>query len=174
MNLLKGRNGLILGIFAVFIFLDQITKIAVRESFSTTGPKQFFFNTIDYIYVENTGAFLSLGANMPEWLRFLIFSVLVAVGLGFVIWHLFKTKDMTKISTWALSLIIAGGIGNLIDRFFRGSVTDFVVMGIGPVRTGVFNLADFIIVIGSCLLVWEQIQISRAQKKLIIQNKTKS
>ena len=108
---------------------------------------------------------MSLGANLPEWLRFLIFSVFVAIGLGFVIWHVFKSKEMTLISTWALSLIIAGGIGNLIDRFFRGTVTDFLVMGIGPLRTGVFNLADFIIVIGSCLLVWEQIQLSRKEKQ---------
>jgi len=165
MKYLKNRNGLIVSIFFVFVLLDQLTKIWVRNTYHSVGPKQFFFNTIDYVYVENAGAFLSLGSNLPEWLRFLIFSVFVAIGLGFVIWHLFKNKEMSYLSTWALSLIIAGGIGNLIDRFFRGTVTDFVVMGIGPLRTGVFNLADFIIVIGSCLLVLEQIQISRAQKK---------
>ncbi|MDH4468143.1 MAG: signal peptidase II [Bacteriovoracaceae bacterium] len=165
MKFFNKRNVIILSILTIFIVLDQIIKIGVRSTYDTVGPKNFWGNTINYVYVENPGAFLSLGANLPDWARFFIFSVLVSVGLGFVLWHLFKSTEMSKISTHALSLIMAGGIGNLIDRIFRGTVTDFLVMGIGEIRTGVFNLADFIIVIGSLMLVWEQIQISRAKKK---------
>jgi signal peptidase II len=158
------RNVLIINILLVFTVLDQVTKILVRSTYATIGPKTFLANTINYVYVENPGAFLSLGANLPDWLRFFIFSILVSIGLGFVLRHLFKSSDMSKISTIALSLIMAGGVGNLIDRIFRGTVTDFLVMGIGELRTGVFNVADFIIVVGSILLVWEQFVLSKKTK----------
>jgi signal peptidase II len=85
--------------------------------------------------------------------RTLIFTGLVAVFLlGLLVWVL-RTADISKMAVVAASLVIGGGIGNLIDRVaFNGGVTDFMNMGIGSLRTGIFNVADVWIMAGVVLL----------------------
>ncbi len=77
-------------------------------------------------YVENRGGFLSAGANLPPTVR-------TAIGLA---------------------LFLAGGASNWIDRVVRGSVIDFLNVGIGPVRTGVFNVADVAIMLGVAIIAF--------------------
>jgi signal peptidase II len=146
------RIGVILGIILGTVGLDQITKVVARDHL--TG--QFFTylgDTIRLQLTENTGAFLSLGADMDPTARMLIFTVGIGIFLVGTIWMLVKNSKMNQWTTISLSLIVAGGIGNLIDRAYKGSVTDFMNVGIGWLRTGVFNVADMAIMAGIFIML---------------------
>ncbi len=109
-----------------------------------------------FIYAENPGAFLGLGGQWSRELRFVIFALIVFFGLGGMLWYLIK-KENLKINLYAYSFILAGGFGNLWDRVFHddGHVIDFMLIEIwGPLRTGVFNVADIFIVIGVLLALF--------------------
>ncbi len=104
----------------------------------------YFHNTIRLSYVENTGAAMSLGDQLPKLAGFILLCVLPLAFLllagGYVIRHL---EEMSVAKIFSFSLLIAGGLGNLIDRiFYNLHVTDFMNIGIHNIRTGIFNVAD--------------------------------
>lgn len=133
---------------------DQAIKILAKSHLSGTRlPMDYLNGAVRIQYAENTGAFLSLGADLPEKARYLLFVGLVGpiliLGLAFA----FKSQRMVLAQKMGLILAIGGGIGNLIDRIAHGAVVDFVSLGIGPLRTGIFNLADVAITIGLLLFL---------------------
>lgn len=133
---------------------DQATKIAARQHLQGEQMQSFLGDTFRLTYAENSGAFLSLGASLPDTWRTIIFVVFVAIFLiGFLIW-MFRSKHVSMWTIVASTLIVGGGIGNLIDRVaFDGRVTDFMNMGIGSLRTGIFNVADIWIMVGAALML---------------------
>ena len=140
-------------ILIVSIASDQITKRIAQAYLSGSGTISFFHDFFVLSYVENTGGFLGLGAAVPETLRFWVFSVLVAVFLILLFGYLIFSKAFTARQIFALSAVLGGGIGNLIDRLMnQGRVTDFMNVGIGPIRTGIFNVADLFITFGAVFL----------------------
>ncbi len=149
---LPARITLIITLVISTIGCDQATKILARENLNH-GTISFWGDMIRLQHAENTGAFLSLGAQLPPTLRFLIFTVFVAAFLVVASYLLFKNKNSSPLATFGLCLVLAGGLGNLIDRALRGSVTDFINVGIGPLRTGIFNVADVAIVAGVLILI---------------------
>lgn len=103
-------------------------------------------------YTENTGAFLGMGSNLPENIRHLLFTVFVGLFLSLMLLYLVLSKRITVVSLAALTLVFAGGSSNFIDRATNsGAVVDFLNVGLGQLRTGIFNIADVAILIG-CLL----------------------
>lgn len=105
-------------------------------------------------YAENPGAFLGFGDAIPKTLRFWIFTVAVSVILlaGFI--APIKTKKLSFPMMIAATCIVGGGAGNVIDRIsIDGHVVDFLNVGIGPVRTGIFNVADMAITFGALALL---------------------
>ena len=97
---------------------------------------------------------MSLGATIPKNTRYLILTCLVSGLLLSLLFYLIMSKKIKNSTTAALSLILARGTGNLIDRIFNdGRVIDFINMGIGSVRTGVFNLADIAITLGTAWFI---------------------
>jgi signal peptidase II len=106
---------------------------------------------------ENPGSFLSLGASLPQQLRFALFTAVVAALLiGLVCAALFARRLSTARFV-ALALIAGGGISNLIDRLlYDGRVTDFLNVGIGSLRTGIFNIADMAILGGALLMIFKR------------------
>lgn len=139
---------LILGILGC----DQITKIVAREALADRSVRDYLGGALRIQLAENTGAFLSIGAGMDEHLRLMAFTIAVAVFLVIATVVLFRKKHMDRRMTFGLTLLIAGGIGNLIDRLVYGYVTDFLNVGIGSLRTGIFNVADMAIMLGVGLL----------------------
>lgn len=101
----------------------------------------------------NRGAFLSLGATLPDSLRTLLFSAGVAIMLLGLLGYILFSKTVTPWETIALSLLLADGAGNLIDRILFGYVVDFMTLGIGSLRTGIFNVADIAVSIGVAMLL---------------------
>jgi len=118
--------------------------MAARAKLRGAPPR--VYGVLTLVYAENPGAFLSLGAGLPRMVRRVIFDGLVTVGLGIAAWFLFTGRARGGGDDVALALIVAGGVGNLIDRIrFGGQVTDFIYLRAGPLHTGVFNVADMAI-----------------------------
>jgi signal peptidase II len=105
------------------------------------------------ILAENRGAFLSLGADLDPLVRAVLFNGCVALALiGGLIWVIAHEHPFSELIP--LSLILGGGTGNLIDRLSRsGAVSDFIFVRFGPLRTGIFNLADAFITTGVIALL---------------------
>jgi signal peptidase II len=126
---------------------DRVTKHVASVALAGEPMRSFLADTVRLVYSENIGGFLSLGANLPPAARTAVFTVATAVLLiGMVVFAV-----RARWSGWrlvALALFAAGGASNWIDRAVRGSVIDFLNVGIGPVRTGIFNVADMAIMAG--------------------------
>lgn len=148
-----GKLSIVLLVLFGSVGCDQVTKVAAREHLAGRGTLSYLGDTFRLTYAENHGAFLGLGSTLPETTRTLLFTGLVGIVLaGLLVW-VFRTADISKMAVLAASLVIGGGIGNLIDRIvFDGGVTDFMNMGIGGLRTGIFNVADVWIMAGVFLL----------------------
>lgn len=137
----------------VVVALDQGSKYLAIQLLSDKTIISLLNDCVRFLLAENRGGFLSLGADLPEGMRRAIFLPLTAVLLLlFFLYTLFDRK-LNRIMLNASALIIGGGIGNLLDRGFReGVVIDFVNVGLGNLRTGIFNLADMA-VLGGCILL---------------------
>ena len=147
------RLVLLLIIVALNIGCDQVSKIIIRDRLqyneTVSVVKPYFL----LIKVENTGAFLSAGNNLPIAIRFVILSILPIIVLSYGLFYLIVKRDLSKIMQAGLCFLIGGGIGNVIDRLLYGSVTDFLHLDFGLFRTGIFNLADVSIMIGIAILL---------------------
>jgi signal peptidase II len=143
----------ILSLLFITIGCDQLTKVVARQTLQNSRSLSYFHNSLLLEHAENSGAFLSLGSSLGNNLRFWIFTMSVALFLLVAFVFLLKSKKMNQWNTIAITLLIAGGFGNLIDRMVRGTVTDFINLGIGSLRTGIFNVADLAIVAGVTMLL---------------------
>jgi signal peptidase II len=131
---------------------DQWTKHLARVHLQGHDVLRYAGGTITLVYAENSGAFLSLGAELPEIVRRFVLDGIVGLGLIVAAWVLFTGRMQTRGDEIALALIISGGVGNLVDRMrYHGRVTDFIYMAAGPLHTGVFNVADIAITAG---VIW--------------------
>lgn len=157
----RGRRlVLILFLLLFLVALDQATKqVAIAHLKSgrvIAYPSGWYpHDLFHFRYAENTGAFLSLGANLSDGIRVWLLTGLNVVILLVVAGVLTLRRDMGTGVVLALTLILSGGVGNLIDRVLRdGVVVDFMNMGIRGLRTGVFNVADVAIMAGLFLLLF--------------------
>ncbi len=146
--------------FVVIIFLlvlnigcDQVSKHIVRERISDYESISVIQNHFTLTKVQNSGAFLSLGDNMPYIFRLIILTGIPLIFLGYGLYYLFANKTLPILMQVALCFLIGGGIGNLYDRIVHGSVTDFMHMDFTIFQTGVFNFADVSIMIGVGILL---------------------
>ena len=146
-------------ILTVFvIFIDQITKIAiVAYAPPSRFLASFFGDFLQIILVYNTGAAFSLGGNLSPTLRFAILKLLpLLVIIAFI--PIYFKVEFSKFERWTICAILGGGIGNLIDRFFRAEgVVDFIDVKfyglLGLERWPTFNVADAAVVIAFTLLI---------------------
>jgi signal peptidase II len=116
-------------------------------------------------YAENPGGMMSFGAELHPEVRFWFLTVFVGLMLfGILIFTVVSTK-LTRFQITALTLIVGGGFSNLLDRLLHdGHVIDFLNVGIGGVRTAIFNVADVVIILGTLLLLFSS---SRTNKEHI-------
>jgi signal peptidase II len=160
MQMLK-RLLLIVTILVSCVGCDQITKSIANRYLSETQSVSLLGGSVQLQIAKNYGAFLSLGASMHRDTRTTIFSVGVAAVLIALLGYCVGSNQSNPVVRLALALIIGGGLSNLIDRLVHGGyVLDFLNMGIGSLRTGIFNLADVFIMTGVILLLFSD-QLSR-------------
>lgn len=132
---------------------DRVAKQIAQESLMFSPPVSLMNDLVRFEYAENTGAFLSLGADMHEDVRFIVLGVLVSVFLVALLVYMLRTRSLRGAELIALALIAGGGVGNLVDRMTMGYVVDFVSIGIDGLRTGIFNIADVAITTGMLLFL---------------------
>lgn len=134
----------------IFIIIDQLFKIIVVNNLTNNKSieviKSFFYLT----YTNNKGAAFSILTG-----RRILLILVALIVIGVLIYYVRKNKIEGKVNKIALSLVIGGSIGNLIDRILRGAVIDFIDIKIFGYNFPIFNLADTFIVIGVFLLIIE-------------------
>ncbi|EDL58169.1 signal peptidase II [Gimesia maris] len=149
------RYTLLIACLLFCVGCDQYTKKIAVEKLKYEPPLTYLNNTFRMEYAENTGAFLSVGSRLSKPVRFFLLVVANAAFLILVTGMLVFRWQMPLVQFIALSLLLAGGIGNLIDRvFLNGIVIDFLNIGFGPLRTGIFNVADMAITGGALLMLF--------------------
>ncbi|HSP35651.1 MAG TPA: signal peptidase II [Thermoanaerobaculia bacterium] len=149
-------------VLLIVVGIDQGTKMLVRAYVGP--PRSFAAGALMLLHTENTGAFLSLGADLPSWAKSLIFGGVVAVLLVMFTAAVIKGTIHRTGETIASAAVIGGGLGNLLDRAFRsGHVTDFLYLQLGPLHTGIFNAADMAITAG---VIWLIFTMQRATKPI--------
>ena len=151
-NMRLALRWLVLAVAAlVTIGCDRVTKHAATEVLAGEAERSYLGDTVRLGYVENTGGFLSLGADLPPRVRTAVFTV--ATGFALLVLVIVAVRErFAGPSSMGLVLFLAGGASNWIDRVLRGSVVDFLNVGVGPLRTGVFNIADVAIMVGAGLI----------------------
>lgn len=145
---------------AIFLLLflcvgcDRLTKASAQQYLAFEPPQSWFHDTVRLAYAENTGAFLSLGSGFSKEVRVILFQVFPAIWIVGLAFYLLFTKVPSTLHMVAWGLVLSGGVGNLLDRVFHdGRVVDFMNLGIGNLRTGIFNVADLCITTGVLLLI---------------------
>ena len=125
---------------------DRATKHIAATTLAGVGSQSFLADTVRLHYVENTGGFLSLGADLPPAIRTgLLRSARASRSAG---WLPARSCSAGPAALLGLTLFVAGGASNWVDRVAHGSVIDFINIGFGPIRTGIFNVADVAIMLG--------------------------
>ena len=149
------RITIIMSLLVGYVSLDQFTKYLAKKILVPGSVIRFLGDTIRLQYAENKGIYLSLGSTLPDETRFWLFTVTVSALLVFMFLFLIFSKKLSLFPTISLTLILSGGIGNLIDRIFhQGVVIDMINFGIGNLRTGILNLADLAVTFGGGLMIY--------------------
>jgi signal peptidase II len=138
---------------------DQASKTIAKDELPRDKVLSFAQDTLRLQYAENKGAFLSIGSSLPETTRTMIFTVAIGAVLFALLGYLLLRPTLSLATTISLSLIAGGGLSNLIDRIvYDGHVIDFLNIGIGSLRSGIFNVADMAIMSGGILLIFKSLK----------------
>jgi len=134
------------------VLLDQLTKFAILQSFTVSKVVEVtsFFNLV---LVHNRGAAFSFLSDAAGWQR----GLFIALALVASVWiiYLLRRYRQQKLFSLALSLVLAGALGNVIDRVFLGAVVDFLDFHAYGYHWPAFNVADSAITCGAALLIWD-------------------
>lgn len=153
-------------LIASTIAVDQISKIIVRTLLVPYHESEIIGTYFTLHNVENTGAFLGMGSDLNPTIKLIFLLILPVIVLGYLIYYIFKNKDMDNYGLIALSCIAGGGIANVFDRIVYGSVTDFLHIDLGGVfRTGIFNMADLFVTSGMFILLIGSFMNRKKQKQ---------
>jgi len=153
MNKKLQRILLVFFIVLVNIGCDQKTKIIAQESLTDYRVTSYMNDFFRIQYAENTGAFLSWGSDLPESFHFILLKVIPIIMLIGMLGFTLFAKSVNSWQAIGMSFIVGGGLSNLYDRINYGMVVDFMNMGFGSLRTGIFNFADVAIMVGMGILI---------------------
>ena len=150
-----------LGIAAIVIVLDQLTKTLILQYFQY-GDSHTVTSFFNLVRVHNTGAAFSFLAGASGWQRW-FFVGLGAVATVFIVVML-RRHGGQRVFAWALALILGGALGNVIDRLLHGYVVDFLQFHYAGKAFPSFNIADSAITIGAVLLILDELLRVRRSK----------
>jgi signal peptidase II len=155
----RRRLVLLAVLLVVTLVCDQLTKHAARLLLLPGIESPVIPGFFSLELAENQGAFLSLGAGLPQVLRLVLSAAVVVLLLALAVAVLRDTGSSFPTLLGA-ALLVAGGCSNFVDRLrFQGRVTDFLFLRAGPLHTGVFNVADVAIMAGAVLLAWASFRV---------------
>lgn len=144
-----------LAIALVVIVLDQITKTLILQHYQY-GDSTYITSFFNIVRAHNTGAAFSFLAGASGWQRWFFIGLGIAAAI-FIVWML-RSHGGQKMFAWALSLILGGAIGNVVDRMLHGYVVDFIQVHWGArYYFPSFNVADSAITAGAALLILDEL-----------------
>ncbi len=132
---------------------DQISKRLVRDKVDAYAQIEVVRDRLMLTNVENTGAFLSLGAEWSGTWKNLFLAIIPAIVLSYMLFLVLFSRNLSTALSVGLAFITGGGIGNIYDRIRYGSVTDFLHLDFHFFETGIFNLADLSITFGTVIVL---------------------
>ena len=148
------KNLIYYDLILLIIILDQVTKWLVARTVTLYGSLTVIPGFFNITRIHNKGAIFGAFSQTGNRLVFLILTAASLVALGLVIYYFVKTPASERGMKLALSLILAGALGNLLDRIFRGYVVDFLDFYIWRAHWPFFNVADSCITVGALLLLF--------------------
>lgn len=157
----------LLVIVALNLGCDQVSKVIARKSIEPYEQISIIKDRFTLTKVENTGAFLSAGSNLPDFVRVALLTVMPILVLGYGLWFLYSNRNLPRMMQIGICFLIGGGIGNIYDRIVYGSVTDFLHMDFVLFKTGIFNMADVSIMTGIGLLLLQTLLAKKEEKQII-------
>ena len=144
---------LTLAILLCCVGCDQASKVVAKDHLVEGQPVVLLGGSVRLELAKNYGAFLSLGSAVGKSSRGMLLSLIVGAVMAGLLGYLFVTKPVNPLVWASVALVVGGGLSNLIDRVrYGGYVVDFLNVGIGSLRTGIFNVADMAIMLG--VVVW--------------------
>jgi len=150
----KNRNISITILITLSFLLDQLSKFLIRQNIDQYSELKLIGDYFILTNVENSGAFLGMGSDFSPFLKTIFLLILPIIVLIFIMFYVYRDKQIDKISLIGFCLIIGGGIGNIYDRILYGSVTDFLFIDLGGIfKTGIFNIADLSVTTGMILIL---------------------
>jgi signal peptidase II len=138
-------------IIAAVVMLDRLTKLYIRAAFSSLDIHPVIPGVFNIVHIENPGAAFGMLSDSPSRWRgiFLVaISLVVMSAIAVILW-----RPQPVLLRTGLALVFGGALGNLWDRLFTGTVTDFLQVFIGSYEFPAFNAADSAITIGAGLLL---------------------
>lgn len=154
-----------ISVLVILIFVaDQATKILAVRDLAPLGSIEIIPSFFSLTFVKNKGAAFGMFAGLPSPWREISLGVVSAIALGFVIHMLVTEGKHHRVPRLALSLILGGACGNLLDRVRYGAVVDFLDFYIGQYHWPAFNIADSSICIGVVLLLWSMFLGSKEKR----------
>ncbi|MBL6988205.1 MAG: signal peptidase II [Bacteriovoracaceae bacterium] len=154
-------------LFVIIVVLDQVTKVAITNNFMVRDSVTVIDGLFNITYVRNPGAawgFMATASKTVRAVLFLFIPVVACFGFVYLIW---RTRKDSVLLTLTYTLILAGAVGNLIDRFRLGYVIDFFDFHLMGKHFPAFNVADSSITIAAFLLIYDFfMQLKKAPEKL--------
>ncbi|WP_426103262.1 signal peptidase II [Massilia sp. TSP1-1-2] len=144
-----------LGVAAIVILIDQLTKITIAKLF-TFGEEKAFTSFFNLVLAYNKGAAFGFLNNQPGWQRY-FFTAIALIAVGAILYML-KKHSGQRLFCWALALIMGGAIGNAIDRALYGHVIDFLDFHVKGQHFPAFNVADSAIFLGAVLFIYDELR----------------
>ena len=140
------KRGVVAGIIAVLIVIDQLVKAYVVQNIALGELKSWIPNLVSLTYLQNRGAAFSMLQDQ-QW----FFALITFVVMGVAVWYLHKHIEDSWWLVTGIVLIIAGGLGNFIDRISQGFVVDMFHLDF--INFAIFNVADSYLTVGVIVLV---------------------
>lgn len=141
-------------VVVVLMGLDQLTKALIVRSITLQGSREVIPGFFNLTHVRNRGAIFGFFSHSDSRILYIFLTLVSVAALGLVIYYFFKTPVSERLMKISLSLILAGAMGNLIDRLFRGHVIDFLDFYVKDWHWPSFNVADSCITVGAFLLIY--------------------
>jgi signal peptidase II len=146
------------------VILDQITKVWVDKTMRVLDTQTIIPGILDLYYIRNTGAAFGFLSGSQAGFRIPFFILVSVVAVGVILFLFHKLEDSEVMMPMALSLVLGGAIGNLVDRIRLGEVIDFILLHYKAFRWPAFNVADIAITVGVFLLVLRVFFFERVSK----------
>lgn len=146
------------GIVALIVLIDQITKLYVDASMRLHESIPVIAGFFSITHVRNPGAAFGFLADASPFFRSVFFVVVTILAMILILHYIWKSREGERLLTYGLSLILAGAVGNLIDRVRLGEVIDFLDVYIGAYHWPAFNVADSAISVGAVILFIELVR----------------